>query len=323
MSSSLVPAVANDPSRRWKILSWITSLAAIGLAVWVTHRYIRHIVWADVVAAWMQLPASRIGASLLAMVISFSMLALFDVLAVREVARDRVSARMAAFAGVLTHGISNALGFQAVTGSAVRYRIYASKGLAAADVARIVGLAGLGVGLGFVTVVAGALCWQPVITHGWGRWPGGALLLLMMVLLVWLARPRTLVLGRWTLTWPSTGIAGAQMLIGGVEMLAAMSALYVLLPASAAPPFVDFLPIYVGAVVAGIVSHSPGGLGVFETIMLASFPPEARADLLAAMMCYRLTYTALPFVLTSAAFVIFEILQRRKKQPDTARIENE
>ncbi|MEY2158771.1 hypothetical protein AB7867_03295 [Rhodanobacter sp. FW510-T8] len=101
------------------------------------------------------------------------------------------------------------------------------------------------------------------------------------------------------------------MLIGGVEMLAAISALYVLLPAGAAPPFVDFLPIYVGAVLAGIVSHSPGGLGVFETIMLASFPPEARADLLAAMLCYRLTYNLLPFVLASAALAGFEWRLRR------------
>ena len=97
-----------------------------------------------------------------------------------------------------------------------------------------------------------------------------------------------------------------QMLIGTVEMLAAISALYVLLPAGSAPPFVDFLPIYVGAVLAGIVSHSPGGLGVFETIMLASFPAEARADLLAAILCYRLTYTALPFVLGSTALAVFE-----------------
>ncbi len=104
-----------------------------------------------------------------------------------------------------------------------------------------------------------------------------------------------------------------QMLIGTVEMLAAISALYVLLPAGSAPPFVDFLPIYVGAVLAGIVSHSPGGLGVFETIMLASFPAEARADLLAAMLCYRLTYSLLPFGLASIALGGFEWRLRRRR----------
>jgi phosphatidylglycerol lysyltransferase len=136
-------------------------------------------------------------------------------------------------------------------------------------------------------------------------------LLLLVALVVWLARPRTLALGRWTLALPSARIAAAQMLVGGVEMLAALGALYVLLPAASAPPFVDFLPIYVAAVLAGIVSHAPGGLGVFETIMLASFEPTARADLLAALLCYRLTYNLLPFVLTSIALAGFELRRRR------------
>jgi glycosyltransferase 2 family protein len=52
---------------------------------------------------------------------------------------------------------------------------------------------------------------------------------------------------------------------------------------------------------------------VFETIMLASFPPAARADLLAAILCYRLTYTALPFVLASAALAVFEWRLRRHR----------
>jgi phosphatidylglycerol lysyltransferase len=189
---------------------------------------------------------------------------MFDVLAARIVVRDRVSSRLAAFAGAVTQGISNTLGFHAITGTALRYRIYATAGLGAGDIARIVSLAGLGVGLGFAVVIAGALCWQPEITQGWGRWPGLALALLLAAMVAWLVRPRTLALGRLTLPLPGAGATLAQMLIGGVEMLAAISALYVLLPAGAAPPFVDFLPIYVGAVLAGIVSHAPGGLGVFE-----------------------------------------------------------
>lgn len=293
------------------MLSWAASLLVIGGALWLLHRYLHHIAWRDVAAAWSHMPAWRIACSAVAGAVSLAMLALFDVLAARVVAPTRVSASLAAFAGAVTQCISNTLGFHAITGTALRYRIYASAGLGAGDIGRIVGLAGLGVGLGFAVVITGALCWEPAIAHGWGRGPGMALLLLLVVLAAWLARPRTLVLGRLRLPLPNAGMASAQMLIGGVEMVAAISALYVLLPATSAPPFVDFLPIYVGAVLAGIVSHSPGGLGVFETIMLASFAPSARADLLAAMLCYRLTYNLLPFVLGSAALAVFELRLRR------------
>jgi phosphatidylglycerol lysyltransferase len=282
--------------------------------VWILHRYLSQIAWRDVAAAWSQLPAHRIVYSIAATAVSFAMLAMFDVLAARTVVHDRVSAALAAFAGAVTQALSSTLGFHAITGTAVRYRIYATASVGAGDIARIVALAGLGVALGFAVVITGALCWQPAITHGWGRLPGIALCMLLSALLVWLARrPRTLRVWRWTLAFPSAGIAAAQMLIGGVEMLAAIGALYVLLPASVAPPFVDFLPIYVGAVLAGIVSHSPGGLGVFETIMLAAFPAAARADLLVAMICYRVTYSLLPFVLASAALGGFEWRLRRRR----------
>ncbi|WP_426701956.1 UPF0104 family protein [Rhodanobacter sp. Col0626] len=308
-------AVAGSSSRWLHVLSWMGSLAMFALALWLLHRYLTGLAWHDVVAAWSQLPARRIAYSVAAAAVSFAMLAMFDVLAARTVVGARISAGFAAFAGAVTQGISNTLGFHAITGVALRYRIYATAGLGTGDIARIVGLAGFGVGLGFVVVVAGALCWQPAITQGWGRLPGVGLLLLLLALLVWLARrPATFKLWRWDLALPSAGTAAAQMLIGGIEMLAAISALYVLLPAGVAPPFVDFLPIYVGAVLAGIVSHSPGGIGVFETIMLASFPPQARPELLAAMMCYRLIYSLLPFVLASMALGGFEWRLRRRRR---------
>lgn len=303
---------ATSRTSRWlRIGSWAASLAVMAAAVWMLHRYLGQIAWRDVIGAWKQLPPRRIADAFGATAVSFSMLAMFDVLAARVVTGRRVPAALAAFAGLVTQGISNALGFHAVTGTAIRFRVYAAAKASAADVAGIVALAGLGVGLGFVVVITGALCWQPAITHGWGRLPGVLLLASLLALLFWLGRrPRTLRLWRWSLAFPGAGIAGAQMLVGAVEMTAAITALYVLLPASIAPPFVDFLPIYVGAVVAGIVSHSPGGLGVFETIMLAAFPAEARADLLVAMVCYRAIYSLIPFLLASAALAVFEILRR-------------
>ena len=302
-------------STRWlRMLSWAGSLAVLGLAGWIVQHTLASLVWHDVAAAWARLSVRKVAASIACTALSFAMLALFDVLAARTAVPGRVSAARAAFAGAVSLGVSNTLGFHALTGGAVRYRIYAAAGLGAGDVARIVGLAGLGVGLGFAVVITGTLCWQPALSHGWGRLPGALLLVLLAALLLWLRRrPRTLRLWRWTLVFPAAGTAALQMLLGGVEMLAAIGALYVLLPAEVAPPFVDFVPVYVGAVLVGLASHSPGGLGVFETIMLAAFPAAARADLLAALLCYRLTYGLLPFALAGVAVGAFELRERRRK----------
>jgi hypothetical protein len=112
------------PSSRWlRILSWCVSLAVLGAAAWILHRYLSHIAWRDVVAAWSQLPARRIAYSVAATTVSLAMLAMFDVLAARTVVPNRVSAGLAAFAGAVTQGIANTLGFHAITGTAWRSSI--------------------------------------------------------------------------------------------------------------------------------------------------------------------------------------------------------
>jgi uncharacterized membrane protein YbhN (UPF0104 family) len=247
--------------------------------------------------------------------ISFAMLAAFDVLAARSVAPTRAPTGLAAFAGFAAHALSNTLGFHAFTGGAVRYRIYATAGLGAGDIARVVGLASLGVGLGYAVLGAAGLLMEPAITGVWGRSAGITIVLLLAALMLWLARPRTLRLGCWAIALPRAGSAMLQMLVGGVEMSAAIGAMYLLLPPEVAPSFADFVPIYLTALIAGIVSHAPGGLGVFEAILLGSFPAQARADVLAGLLCYRLVYNLLPFAAASLALGAFEARRRRMRAP--------
>lgn len=298
-----------------RALSLLAALAMLGVAAWLLHRYIAAMRWRDVVAAWQRLSFGQVAVSAGATMASFAMLAAFEMQAARLTAPGQLSLPRAAFAGVVANAIANVLGFHALTASAVRFRIYRAGGLGAGDTARIVGVAGMGVGLGFAVVITGALCWEPAITHGWGRFPGAALLLALIGLLAWLGRePRSLTIFRWTLVFPDARSAALQMLIGAIEMSAAIMALYVLLPRGIAPPFVDFLPVYVGAVLAGLISHAPGGLGVFETVVLASFAQAQRPDLLAAILCYRLTYSLMPFVLSCLAFGAFEWQERRRRR---------
>ena len=105
------------------------------------------------------------------------------------------------------------------------------------------------------------------------------------------------------------------MLIGGIEMSAAIGALYLVLPPAIAPSVADFAPIYLTALLAGVISHAPGGLGVFEAILLAAFPAQARADVLAGLLCYRLVYNLLPFSVATLAWGMFEA--RRRWAPDS------
>lgn len=79
----------------------------------------------------------------------------------------------------------NMLGFYVLIVSVVCFWIYCVGGLSVGDIVCIVGVVGFGVGLGFVVVIIGVLCWELVIICGWGCILGLVLLVMLGVLLFW------------------------------------------------------------------------------------------------------------------------------------------
>ena len=49
--------------------------------------------------------------------------------------------------------------------------------------------------------------------------------------------------------------------------------------------FITFLGAYAAAVIAGIISHVPGGIGVFETVIILAMPQRA-AERAARLACW-------------------------------------
>jgi uncharacterized membrane protein YbhN (UPF0104 family) len=64
---------------------------------------------------------------------------------------------------------------------------------------------------------------------------------------------------------------------------------------------------YLLALLAGLVSHVPGGLGVFESIMLLMLTPEVPPPtVLGALLAYRSIFHLLP-LLAALAFGAYEV----------------
>jgi len=292
----------------------VLMLAILGIAVFLLHRYIARMAWHDVRDAVDRIPRWHVAGSIAAALLSWACLTAYDVFAVETVVPGKVSMRMKIFAGATAHAICNALGFHAITGTALRYRILSTRGVSAADVARVVGLVGFAVAMGFAAVAAIALMLEPSIAHGWGRWLGAALVSLFVLLLRWLAgKHDELRVWKFSTPVPSARSAGAQIVIGVLEMIGAIAAMYLLLPTEIAGSFLDFAPIYVGAIIAGIVSNTPGGIGAFEALTLAAFPQEQRAQVLAALLAYRVIYGLGPLAIASLALGAFELHNRTRK----------
>ena len=255
-----------------------------------------------------QIAPQRLWLALAMTGVSFAVLGVYDVLAARGVAPG-VPRWLAWLAGAVGNAVSNTLGFHAVIGSLVRHRFYRRLGLGWADTVRIMSLSWAARGLGVAALLTLALLVQ-------GAWIAAlALSALLGLLLFWLGRGgRQIKFAQ--LAMPGAPMAAAQMVLGAVEMAAAIGALYVLMPSP--PSFAVFAAAYIGAILLGIISHAPGGIGVFEAAMLSLTCGQDRAGVLAALLLYRVIYNLLPFMAALLALGGFEAAARISSKADNA-----
>ncbi len=227
-----------------------------------------------------------------------------------------------AFGGFNAFAIGNAVGLSMLSGGSVRYRLYARNGLGPGEVARMTLFASLSLGCALPILAALATLSDLPAAASALRLPAGvlaavavAILLGCGALLMAIKRRRLpeqpfpdnvlIQLGRRTLRLPGMRLAALQLVITALDVAAAATVLYLLLPE--APPFGAFLLIYLLALAAGVLSHVPGGVGVFEAVLLAAFADQlGSAPLAAALLLYRLMYVVLPLLVACLSLLCNE-----------------
>jgi phosphatidylglycerol lysyltransferase len=110
-----------------------------------------------------------------------------------------------------------------------------------------------------------------------------------------------------------------QLLVGSLDWILACSVLYVLLPEQSQLSFLQFLGIYLLAQVIALISHVPGGLGVFESMILLLAPNLPADALLSSLLVYRGIYYLLPLALATALLGGKELQQNRSVISQTTR----
>jgi phosphatidylglycerol lysyltransferase len=117
----------------------------------------------------------------------------------------------------------------------------------------------------------------------------------------------------WTLHSAGPWLSLGQWLLGTLELTVASSVLWLLLPEAATISFPAFCGAYAVAVLAGIVSHVPGGLGVFEAVLLLALPQVTTTEILGALLAYRLLYYLVPLSLAAVLFSGRELFGQQQR----------
>jgi phosphatidylglycerol lysyltransferase len=299
---------ATSPARRRRrmlgLVGPAVAFAIILLALMVLRRVTTHLTLAQISAALAEVPNSRVVASLGFTACAMLTMAAYDVLSCRLTGVTHVSRRLAAMAGFAGYAVSNMLGFHIILGGSLRYRLYRAAGLTPREIARI-----LAMSLGTIWLAIGSLAaviflvapaslpnfapGSPLVTRVVGLVLGVALVALIASL--WKGGRVIRVFG-WDFPLPHGPGALQQIALGLADFTLASAALYVLLPADLRPEFPALVLIFTSSLIAGSLSHSPGGLGVLEAGVLLGLGAMNRPDAVAALMVFRLTYFLMPFI---------------------------
>jgi phosphatidylglycerol lysyltransferase len=208
-----------------------------------------------------------------------------------------------------------------LAGSSVRYRLYSAWGLSAEDITKVVAFCSLTLWMGFLTLGGIIFLLEPMIVperlhlpFSSVRFLGSIFLLLVGGYLLWgLLRKRPIRIFEWEVVLPSFRIFLIQIAVASLDWILAGSVLYALITAAANVSFMKFMGIYLLAQTAGLLSQVPGGLGVFETVIIMFLSHNLPAPaLLGSLVVYRMIYYLTPLMIAAVMLGAHEILERKE-----------
>jgi phosphatidylglycerol lysyltransferase len=297
---------------------WVAAAVSAVLftvALLVLHREVAALSYHQLTGAVFAISAGRLALALALTAANYVVLSGYDIAAFRWVGLGCDRRRVAAVS-MLAYAIANSVGFGMLSGASVRYRFYTRWGISVPDLSRIVLFYTTTFWLGLLTLGGLSLALAPppalaVSGHVHARAAGLALLLAVGAYALLASTGHRLRLFRLEVTLPGPRATAAQFLLAAGDWTLATGVLWALLPPGHVR-FLTFAGAFLAAQLAGLVSHVPGGLGVFETLLVVLCKPAlSAAELLPALAAYRAVYYLLPFVIALAGLGADELWQRR------------
>ncbi|MEH1916363.1 lysylphosphatidylglycerol synthase domain-containing protein [Nostoc sp.] len=299
--------------------SSLFGLLLLLLSLWAIANELRQYNYRDILNSLAAIPKSRVSWAIWLTALGYLVMIGYDILGFKYINRS-LSWNKIAFTNFISSAFSNTVGFALLTGSAIRYRFYTSWGVSAVAIAQVIAFANFTFWLGMFAVAGFLFLINPLkiptqlhLPFATVRPIGVIFLLLVAVYLlgsIFIKQP--LIIRGHEFRFPSFTISLAQIAISSFDWILAAAVLYALLPSNISLSYPDFLGIYLLAMFAGVVSNVPGGLGVFETIILLILSSKvSAAAVLGSMLAYRGVYYFLPLLVAAGLLGLYELRFRK------------
>jgi len=302
-----------------KILGLAISVAILCVSLWFLRVELGSLRLEQVLAQIKAIEVSALFTALVCTFGSYLVLTGYDAVALRYIGW-KLSYRQIAQTAFLAFSVGHNVGTAAISGGSIRYRMYSLLGLPGFEIAKVIVFVSVTFALGATLLLGAAMLIMPMgetrvlnLTPAALNMAGALLVAVPSIYLLFgtfLRRP--LGIGKWLFSFPSPKIGFAQLGLSVCDITFATATLYVLMPPEAHIGFLAFLGVYVIALGAGLLSSVPGGLGVFEAVLLVALPGVDHSALLGAIIVYRLIYYVTPLCLALVLLTSNEIRRHRE-----------
>lgn len=303
-----------------RYLGHLVVCAIFVLAIWLLYHKLKAYSIAEIRQSIQQISWFRLFFSFFLMIINYIILVGYDWLALKAIHKTLPLPKvgLVSFIGqAVSYNFGALLG-----GTTVRYRFYTAWGFSLVEILRLVlmlavtfwvGALGLS---GIVFIIApphipdAILANMPIKDIRLLGIILTSIALSYLMLCISIRKPITVF--KKEFVFPSPHIAFAQCIVAGIDLIAAAACMYVLLPSSANIHFIDFLPGYLLAQVAVVLTHIPGGVGIFELVILELTHTPQEQAVFAAVLMFRLIYYIIPLLGAAVLLAFYEARQNRQ-----------
>ncbi|MBE9045114.1 UPF0104 family protein [Pleurocapsales cyanobacterium LEGE 10410] len=228
------------------------------------------------------------------------------------------------FTTFLTYAISNTTGFTLLIGGGIRYRFYTLWGVPPKTIAKITALGNLTFWLGLFTLCGVTFIVKPLqlpktlnLNILNLRYLGIIALILVAIYLYFSWSRKSIRIWKKVFLFPQIATSLSQIVIFSFDWALSAAVLYCLLPDYPNKSYFNFFGLYLIAMALSILSSIPGGIGVFETIIVFLLPKSLTVPaVLSSLVIYRAVRFLLPLGIALILIGMFEIKRKLKNNQE-------
>jgi phosphatidylglycerol lysyltransferase len=302
-------------------------------AAWLLYDRLKEYSYEQIRDALAEIRPVHIAAAALLTVLNYVILFGYDWLAVRWIGEKDLPLRKIALASFTGYAFSYNFG-ATLFGTSIRYRLYSAWGVKLLKILDLLVILGLTFWFGVFTLAGIVFMAAPFhipkelkdnlervnvrLPFDQTFWVGALLLFLALLYVAFAAlRRKPLILFGWQVPVPPLKLTLYQIVIACGDLLVAAAVLHALLPPIEGG-YLRILGVFMLAFVVAVLSHVPGGYGVFDVLIMHFLPQSQGPAVLAALIVFRIIYYWTPLLIAGIMLGYHELMLGKKKDDSTS-----